>query len=67
MISKIHLVGALWECSKTAVHNAIAKTRQLEFFVTKNENGRPRKTSVRDDRKMQRMVVRLPMSSCKKV
>ena len=54
-------------CSKTAVHNAIAKHWTDGIFCDRKPSGRPSKTSVRDDRTMQRVVVRSLMSSCKKV
>ena len=55
-------ISEKFKCSKTAAHNATAK-----IFCDRKRSGRPRKTSVRDDRTMQRVVVRSPMSSCKKL
>ena len=53
--------------SKTAVHNAIKKYRLDGVLCDRDRCGRPRKTTVRDDNAMRRVVLRSPMSSCKKV
>ena len=45
----------------------LPNTGQMEFFCDQKRSGRPRKTSVRNNRTMHRIVVRSPMSSCKKV
>ena len=51
--------------SKTAVHNAIVKFNTGGTFRDSKRSGRPRKTTLRDA--VRRIVMRSPMSSCKKI
>ena len=55
------------ECSKTAVHQAIVKFKICGSYVDTKRSGRPRKTTPRDDHLIQRVAVRSPTSSCKKI
>ena len=55
------------ECSKTAVHQAIAKYQQDGFYTVKKRTGRPHVTTAREDNVMRRIVVRSPTSSMKKI
>ena len=54
-------------CSKTAVHQAIAKYQQDGSYTDKKRTGRPRVTTAREDNVMRRIVVRSPTSSMKKI
>ena len=54
-------------CSKTAVHQAIAKYQQDGCYTDKKRTGRPRVTTAREDNVMRRIVVRSPTSSTKKI
>ena len=47
-------------CSKTAVHQAIAKHQQDGFYTDKKRTGRPRVTTAREDNVMRRTVVSRP-------
>ena len=54
-------------CSKTAVHQAIAKYQQDGSYTDKKSTGRPRVTTAREDNVIRRIVVRSPTSSMKKI
>ena len=54
-------------CSKTAVHQAIAKYEQDGSYTDKKRTGRPRVTTAREDNVMRKIVVRSPTSSMKKI
>lgn len=60
-------ISAKLRYSKTAVHNAIVKFNTDGTFRDSKRSGRPRKTTLRDDHAMRRIVMRSPMSSCKKI
>ena len=60
-------ISAQMGCSKTAVHQAIAKYQQDGFYTDKKSTGRPRVTTAREDNVMRRIVVRSPTSSMKKI
>ncbi len=60
-------ISAKLRYSKTAVHNAIVKFNTDGTFRDSKRSGRPRKTTLRDDHAMRRIVVCSPMSSCKKI
>ena len=53
-------------CSKTAVHQAIAKYQQDGSYTDKR-TGRPRVTTAQENNVMRRIVVRSPTSSMKKI
>ena len=55
------------KCSKTAVHNALAKFRNSGSNSDNKRSGRPRKTTARDDRLIRRVAVHSPQSSSKKM
>ena len=55
------------KCSKTAVHNALAKFKNSGSYSDNKRSGRPRKTTARDDRLIRRVAVRSPRSSSKKM
>ena len=48
------------KCSKTAVHNALAKFKNSGSYSDNKRSGRPRKTTARDDRLIRRVAVRSP-------
>ena len=56
----------MW-CSKTAVHQVIAKNQQDGSYTDKKKTGRPHATTAREDNMMRRIVVRSPTSSMKKI
>ena len=60
-------ISAQMGCSKTAVHQAIAKYQQDDFYIDKKRTGRPRVTTAREDNVIRRIVVRPPTSSMKKI
>ena len=60
-------ISAQIGCSKTTVHQAIAKYQQDASFTDKKRTGRPRITAAREDNVMRRIVVRSPTSSMKKI
>ena len=60
-------ISAQLGCSKTAVHQAIAKYQQDGSNTDKKRTGRPRVTIAREDNVMRRIVVRSPTSSMKKI
>ena len=49
------------------MHNAIVKFNTDGTFRDSKSSGRPRKTTLRDDHAMRRIVMRSPMSSGKKI
>lgn len=53
--------------SKTGVHQSISKFKISGNYTDLKRSGRPRKTSVRDDHVMRRMVTRSPTTSCNKI
>ena len=53
--------------SKTGVHQAITEHVSEGIFCDRKRSGRPRKTSIRDDNLIRRMVVRSATSSTKKL
>ena len=60
-------ISAQIGCSKTAVHQAIAKYQQDGSYTDKKRTERPRVTTAREDNVMRRIVVRSPTSSMKKL
>ena len=62
-----HQITAHLSVSKTGVHQAITKHVSEGIFCDKKCSGRPRKTSIRDVNLIQRMVVRSPTNSTKKL
>ena len=60
-------ISAQMGCSKTAVHQAIAKYQQDGSYTDKKKTGRLRVTTAREDNVMKRIVVRPPTSSIKKI
>ena len=60
-------ISAQMGCSKTAVHQAIAKYQQDGSYTDKKKPGRPRVTTAREDNMMMRIVVRSLTSSMKKI
>ena len=53
--------------SKTAVHNVIKKFQNKGTFEKSKKTGRPRISSIRDDRIIRKVVRQSPMSSAKKI
>ena len=53
--------------SKTAVHQAIVKFKNLGLYCDRKTSGRPRKTTLRDDHLSHGIAVRSPTSSFKKI
>ena len=60
-------IAARLSVSKTGVHQEITKHVSEGIFCDRKRSGRPRKTSIRDDNLIRRMVVRSPTSSTKKL
>lgn len=60
-------LAAKFKCSKTAVHQALARYQETSTYRDKQRSGRPRVTSARDDSLMKRMVIRSPSSSLSKI
>ena len=60
-------IAARLSVSKTGVHQAITKHVSEGIFCDRKRSGRPRKTSIRDDNLIRRMVVHSPASSTKKL
>ena len=60
-------ISAQMGCSKTAVHQAIAKYQQNGSYTDKKRTGRPRVTTAQEDNVMRRIVVRSATSSMKKI
>ena len=60
-------ISTQMRCSKTAVHQAIAKYQQDGSYINKKRTGRPSVTTAREDNVMRRIVVRSPTSSMKKI
>ena len=60
-------IAARLSVSKTGVHQAITKHVSQGMFCDRKLSGRPRKTSIRDDNFIRRMVVRSPTTSTKKL
>ena len=60
-------IAARLSISKTGVHQAITKHVSEGIFCDRKRSGRPRKTSIRDDNLIRRIVVRSPTSSTKKL
>ena len=61
------LISAQMGCSKTAVHQAIAKYQEDGAYTDRKRSGRPRVSTAREDNLMRRIVMRLPTSSMKKI
>ena len=60
-------ISKVEKCSKTAVHNALAKFKNSGSYSDNKRYGRPRKTTARDDHLIRRVAVRSPRSSSKKM
>ncbi|KAG1664956.1 putative glycosyltransferase STELLO1 [Nymphon striatum] len=60
-------IAAKLKVSKTAVHQSIKKFKQYGSYKDLHRSGRPRKTTIRDDCLMKRIVTRSPLSSINKV
>ena len=60
-------IAAKLKVSKTAVHQSIKKFKQCGSYKDLHRSGRPRKTMIRDDHLMKRIVTRSPLSSIIKV
>jgi len=58
-------IASKLKVSKTAVHQSIKKFNQYGSYKDLHRRGRPRKTTIRDDRLMKRIVTRSPLSSNK--
>ena len=54
-------------CSKTAVHQAIARFQNFGLYDDKKKSRRSRKTSSRDDNLIRQIAVRYPASCCIKI
>ena len=61
------LISAQMGCSKTAVHQAIAKYQDDGSYTDRKRSGRPRVSTAREDNLMRRIVMRSPTSSMKKI
>ena len=61
------LISAQMGCSKTAVHQAIAKYQEDGSYTDRKRSGRPRVSTAREDNLMRRIVMRSPTSSMKKI
>ena len=61
------LISAQIGCSKTAVHQAIAKYQEDGSYTDRKRSGRPRVSTAREDNLMRRIVMRSPTSSMKKI
>ena len=55
------------KCSKTAVHNALAKFKNSGSYSDNKRPGRPRKITASDDHLIRRVAVHSPRSSSKKM
>ena len=53
--------------SKSYIQRAITKFKNEGICGNRKKNGRPRKTTFRDDTCMKRAAARSPISSCKKI
>ena len=53
--------------SKTAVRQAIMRFKNFGSYKDKKRSGRPHKTTPHDDHLIQRIVVKSPTASCKKI
>ena len=60
-------IAAKLKVSKTAVHQSIKKFKQFGSYKDLHRSGRPKKTTIRDDHLMKRIVTRSPRSSINKV
>ena len=60
-------ISAQMGCSKTAVHQAIAKYQKDGSYTDNKRTGRPSVTNAREDNVMRRLAVRPPTSSMKKI
>ena len=60
-------ISAQMGCSKTGVHEAIAKYQQDGSYTDKKRTGRLRVTTAREDNVMRRIVVRSHTISMKKI
>ena len=60
-------IAARLSVSKTGVHQEITKHVSEAIFCDRKRSGRPRKTSIRDDNLIRRMIVRSPTSSTMKL
>ena len=60
-------IAASLSFSKTRVHQAITKHVCEGIFCDRKRSGRPRKTSIRDNNLIRRMVVRSPTGSTKEL
>ena len=61
------LISAQMGCSKTAVHQAIAKYQEDGSYTDRKRSGRQRVSTAREDNLMRRIVMRSPTSSMKKI
>ena len=62
-----HKISAKCDVRKTAVHRAIINWRLRKNYSDLKRSGGPKKTTVRDDRLMKKMVVQSATCSIKKV
>ena len=60
-------IAAKLKVSKTAVHQSIKKFKQYGSYKDLHRSGRPRKTTIRDDHLIKKIVTRSPLSSINKV
>ena len=60
-------IAAKLKVSKTAVHQSIKKFKQYGSYKDLHRSGIPRKTTIRDDHLIKRIVTRSPLSSINKV
>ena len=61
------LISAQMGCSKTSVHQAIAKYQEDGSYTDRKRSGRPRVSTAQEDNLMRRIVMRSPSSSMKKI
>ena len=60
-------ISAKYDVSKTAISEVVINWRLRKNYSDLKRSGRPKKTTVRDDNLIKRMVVRSPTSSIKNV
>ena len=62
-----HQIGERHGCSKTAVHQAIVKFKELGTYADAKRSGRPCKTTHRTEILIKRKVMNSPTCSAKKI
>ena len=61
------IIASERHCSKTAVHTAKVHFMKNGNYKDRKRNGRPRKSTPRDDNMMKRIVACFPTNSCQKI